>query len=103
MRAGWLMHRLMSSRSLMMGKLRTEESKKEIRNRPGAPREPAKTNIFCFQRLNLDVNASPLRAVTCGQEILAEGRDFPVRCAREFAGAKVSKISQHRVNRSSKR
>lgn len=33
----------------MIGKLRTEESRKEMRKRPGAPSAPAKVTTFCFQ------------------------------------------------------
>src|SRR5271165_4816163 len=49
MRSGCSMESSMSRRSLMMGKLRTEESRNEIRKRPGAPRVPAKVTSFCFQ------------------------------------------------------
>jgi hypothetical protein len=32
----------------MTGKVKTEESRKEIRKSPGAPKLPAKATIFCF-------------------------------------------------------
>lgn len=32
-----------------MGKLKTEESRKEMRKRPGAPNAPAKVTTFSFQ------------------------------------------------------
>src|SRR5262249_47126828 len=37
-----------SSRSLITGNVSTDESRKEIRNSPGAPRLPAKATIFSF-------------------------------------------------------
>src|SRR5580692_2511487 len=49
MRAGCSMESSMSRRSLITGKVRMEESRKEMRNSPGAPRVPAKRTIFCFQ------------------------------------------------------
>src|SRR5271154_6904685 len=54
MRVGLLMQRLISNRSLMIGKLSTEESRNEIRNKPGAPKAPAKIIIFCFQAFTLE-------------------------------------------------
>jgi hypothetical protein len=33
----------------MIGKLRMDESRKEIRRRPGAPSAPANVTNFCFQ------------------------------------------------------
>ena len=33
----------------MIGKLRTEESRNEMRKRPGAPKAPAKVTTFSFQ------------------------------------------------------
>src|SRR5271156_522574 len=44
----------MRSRSLMMGKESTEESRKEMRNRPGAPSPLAKAIIFCFHPLRVN-------------------------------------------------
>jgi len=41
----------------MTGKVRIDESKKEIRNSPGAPSAPANATIFCFQPLKGAVNA----------------------------------------------
>jgi hypothetical protein len=41
MRVGFWIARLISSTSLMIGKLKTDESRKEIRKRPGAPRAVA--------------------------------------------------------------
>src|SRR5215469_3794034 len=52
MRNGCWIANSMSSRSLMTGKVSTEESKNEIRNSPGAPSAPANATIFCFQPLN---------------------------------------------------
>ena len=43
----------MSRKSLITGKLKTEESRKEMRNRPGAPKVPAKATILCFQEFKL--------------------------------------------------
>ena len=51
----------MRSRSLMMGNESTDESKKEIRNRPGAPSPLAKAIIFCFQPLRLTDNRNSRR------------------------------------------
>ncbi len=42
-----------NNKSLITGKVRTEESKNEIKNSPGAPSAPANTTIFCFHPLNL--------------------------------------------------
>src|ERR1700720_1291264 len=56
MRAGRRMESSISSKSLITGKVSTEESRKEIRNSPGAPSPPAKATIFCFQALNSEGN-----------------------------------------------
>jgi hypothetical protein len=36
----------------MTGKVKTEESRNEIRKSPRAPKLPAKATIFCFQVCN---------------------------------------------------
>jgi hypothetical protein len=36
---------------LITGNVKIDESRKEIRNSPGAPSAPAKATIFCFQPL----------------------------------------------------
>jgi len=51
MRAGRWIESSISSKSLMTGKVSTDESRNEIRNKPGAPSPPAKNTIFCFQPL----------------------------------------------------
>src|SRR5579863_9185104 len=53
MRAGWPIESCTSNRSLMTGKVSTDESRKEIRNSPGAPSVPAKATIFDFHEFNL--------------------------------------------------
>src|SRR5712671_6605551 len=52
-RAGRCMESLMSSRSLIIGNVSTEESRKEIRKSPGAPSPPANAPTFCFHPLKL--------------------------------------------------
>src|ERR1700688_687530 len=47
----------MRRRSLIIGNESTEESRKEISSRPGAPRPPAKAMIFCFQPVRPRDNA----------------------------------------------
>src|SRR5271154_3327879 len=51
MRAGRCTQSSISSKSLITGNVRTEESRKEMRNNPGAPRPPAKATTFCFHPL----------------------------------------------------
>src|ERR1700740_1567605 len=53
----------------MTGKVRNEESRKEMRKRPGAPRGPATATIFCFQPLSCV-------AIICGvgETLLSESR-----------------------------
>src|SRR5229473_3512200 len=53
MRAGCWMESSTNSKSLITGKVRTDESRNEIRNSPGAPSVPANATIFCFHPLNL--------------------------------------------------
>src|SRR5207302_8041924 len=43
-----------NSRSLMIGNVSTEESRKEIRKSPGAPSPLANATTFCFHPLRLD-------------------------------------------------
>src|SRR5207302_2161231 len=43
-----------NSRSLMIGNVSTEESRKEIRKSPGAPTPLANATTFCFHPLRLD-------------------------------------------------
>src|ERR1035437_7444078 len=57
----------------MIGKLRTDESRNEIRKSPGAPNEPANKSIFCFQTLSLDGNDTP----QIGARILTEAAPVP--------------------------
>src|SRR5579863_2915504 len=49
MRVLLFMESCTSNKSLIMGKLRMEESKKEISSNPGAPSVPANITIFSFQ------------------------------------------------------
>src|SRR6516164_4689258 len=56
MRTGRSMLSSISSKSLITGNVKIEESRKEIRNSPGAPSAPAKATIFCFQPLRGAVN-----------------------------------------------
>src|SRR5712692_1339695 len=51
MRTGCCIASSMRSRSLMIGNERTEESRKDIRSKPGAPSPLAKSTTFCFQAL----------------------------------------------------
>ena len=53
----------------MMGNESTEESKKEIRKRPGAPSPPAKATIFCFQPFKFKGNRHP--SLECGSPAAA--------------------------------
>src|SRR4029077_16603276 len=48
-----------SNRSLITGNVSTDESRKEIRKSPGAPRTPAKATLFCFHALNGLVKRKP--------------------------------------------
>src|ERR1043166_9015692 len=41
-----------SNKSLMTGNVSTDESRNEIKNRPGAPSVPANATIFCFHAFN---------------------------------------------------
>src|SRR5271166_6150946 len=52
-----------SSRSLITGNVSTEESRNEIKKRPGAPRAPANAMIFCFQVLSWNDKNEPPRKV----------------------------------------
>ena len=61
MRAGRWMERSISSRSLITGNVRTDESRKEMRNNPGAPSPPANATIFCFHPLRFAGKLSILR------------------------------------------
>src|SRR5258708_20070773 len=53
MRAGCSMDNSIRRRSLMIGNVSTEESRKEMRKSPGAPRPLAKATTFCFHPLKL--------------------------------------------------
>src|ERR1700734_4034976 len=53
MRDGFWIESEISSKSLMTGNVKTEESRNEIMKRPGQPRLPANATIFCFQPLRL--------------------------------------------------
>jgi hypothetical protein len=59
MRAGCSMASSISNRSLITGNVSTDESRKEIRKSPGAPRTPANATIFCFHALNGLVKRKP--------------------------------------------
>src|SRR5438309_9606651 len=54
--AGCCMANAISSKSLMLGHVSTEESRKEIRKSPGAPSPPANATIFCFHPFKLVAN-----------------------------------------------
>src|ERR1700722_847891 len=69
----------MRIRSLMMGKESTEESKKEMSRRPGAPSPPANAMIFCFQPLRLSDNRNSRRQ-PCPS---SRPQSFPAKCRRE--------------------
>src|SRR5690348_9966026 len=58
-RAGCWMESSISRRSLITGNVRTDESKNEIKNSPGAPSVPANTTIFCFQTLSFPCKTPP--------------------------------------------
>src|SRR5580704_10381466 len=51
MRAGRWIESSTSSKSLITGNVRIEESRKEMRNNPGAPSPPANATTFCFHPL----------------------------------------------------
>src|SRR6266566_1224903 len=51
--AGCSIDSSISNRSLMTGKVSTEESRKEMRKSPGAPSPLAKATTFCFHPLRL--------------------------------------------------
>src|SRR5260370_20263001 len=78
MRAGFLIERSIKRPSLMMGNVSTEESRKEMRNSPGAPRPPARVPIFCIHELNFEGTPPPqphifyaqARHLPCSQRIL---------------------------------
>src|ERR1700740_1177221 len=57
--AGCRMDNSINKRSLMTGNVSTEESRKEIRKSPGAPRPPANATIFCFHGIKTDGKSSP--------------------------------------------
>src|SRR5258707_2955268 len=65
--AGCWMHNSIKRRSLITGNVSTDESRKEIRNRPGAPRPPANATIFCFHPFRLGGKRFPplFRALIC--------------------------------------
>src|SRR6266446_7893178 len=52
-RVGCWMDNSIRRRSLMIGNVSTEESRKEMRKRPGAPRPLAKATTLCFHPLRL--------------------------------------------------
>src|SRR5262250_275748 len=95
MRTGRSMLSSISSKSLITGNVKIEESRKEIRNSPGAPSAPAKATIFCFQ---------PFRdAAKCDSSV-----DSDVQCNRGLVGgrppldsrrARLSRSSEQRFNR----
>ena len=51
-----------SNRSLITGNVSTDESKKEIRKSPGAPKVPANATTFCFHVFNPDAKRFSLAA-----------------------------------------
>jgi len=55
------MLREIRSKSLITGKVKIDESRKEIKNRPGAPKVPANATILCFQTVKDEGNARPPR------------------------------------------
>src|ERR1700721_334072 len=50
-RAGFCMDNWISSKSLIIGNVSTEESRNEIRSNPGAPSPLANATTFCFHPL----------------------------------------------------
>src|SRR5437867_13239692 len=71
-----------SSKSLMIGNVSTEEARKEIRKSPVAPSPPANSTIFCFHPFKLVAkrNSSHPFATTCLGGALDLGADG--RCQR---------------------
>src|SRR5450432_4015626 len=59
MRGGCCQHNSINRRSLITGNVSTDESRKEIRKRPGAPSVPANATIFCFQDCKLTLRTRP--------------------------------------------
>jgi hypothetical protein len=53
MRAWCWIESSISSKSLITGNVSTDESRKEIKNNPGAPSVPANATIFAFHPLTL--------------------------------------------------
>src|SRR5881392_2347802 len=81
-RAGRSIDNSISSKSLMIGNVSTEESRKEVRKSPGAPSPPANATIFCFHPFKLVAkrNSSHSSAATCLCGALDLGADG--RCQR---------------------
>src|SRR6516164_9377053 len=77
MRPGRWMLNSISNKSLITGNVKIEESRKEIRNSPGAPSAPANPTIFCFQPLSgaAKYNSSVDSDVQCSRR--------PLECASE--------------------
>src|SRR5437870_4095966 len=74
-----------SSRSLMIGNVSTEESRNEIRKSPGAPSPPANATIFCFHpfRLVAKRNSSNPCAATCLEMAWVQMSDTRGKLLRE--------------------
>src|SRR5207244_3953012 len=86
--AGCCMDNSISNKSLMIGNVSTEESRKEIRKSPGAPSPPANATIFCFHPFKLVAkrnSSHPFAAICLGgaSDLGADGR-----CQRAFIAQK---------------
>src|SRR6202795_5131059 len=92
-----------NSKSLMIGNVSTDESRKEIRNSPGAPSVPANATIFCFHPLSLPCNPRhpPLPRRDTHLSFRAEQADFFFRVRScEHVGLRsrgISFIQQTRI------
>src|SRR5439155_24209386 len=80
-----------SSRSLMIGNVSTEESRNEIRKSPGAPSPPANATIFCFHpfRLVAKRNSSNPCAATCLEMAWVQMSDTRGKLLRESSAIEM--------------
>src|SRR5437660_5648418 len=81
-----------SSRSLMMGNVSTEESRNEIRNSPGAPSPPANATIFAFHPFKLVANGNsshPSASSCMGVALAPDETRWHARLLRERRAVEV--------------
>src|SRR5882724_4906161 len=78
MRAGCWIERLISSRSLMMGKVSTDESRNEISSSPGPPSVVANATIFTFHTFYQENKYPPIHLKCCASRAMSSGGSTPL-------------------------